>query len=109
MFFDDFLGVVVRVDPGFFRLRLLLLSVQLQRNPNSKLEQSYFVLETSLGQSYISGLCYEHMTIANDDFHECCLYCKCSGWKPTHLTSVFALRTSVSPPDADGIDTDAKY
>jgi hypothetical protein len=22
-----------------------------------------------------------------------------SGWKPTHLTSVFALRTSVLPPD----------
>ena len=22
-----------------------------------------------------------------------------SGWKPTHLTSVFALQTSVSPPD----------
>ncbi len=31
------------------------------------------------------------------------LKCNCSngisGWKPTHLTSVFALQTSVLPPD----------
>ncbi len=31
------------------------------------------------------------------------LKCNCStdtsGWKPTHITYVFALRTSVSPPD----------